>query len=151
MRHDHESAMMERYRSDRIQRLVVFVLTVSLMSCSISYQLGKPGGSPQTISLIRLIADGSKYDGKEVWVVGVLRAEHEGSSLYLSTEHSEHGFWEYALSLSFDFDALGADLAKLEELNGRYVYVQGIFRTQSDPEIWRNGRIERVVQIRSID
>ena len=118
-----------------------------VVSCETTARLGTMGGDPETVPLLRLIVDGATYDGREVWVSGVLRVEYEGDSLYLTREHFEMRIRENSVWVSF-YEGLDAEAADLARLNGRYVYVQGTFSaTEHGHGVRRNGSIQRVTQI----
>lgn len=122
------------------------------MACQIPYQFGQPQGAPETVPLLRLIAQPGSYDGHEVWVAGIVRVEHESNALYIGREHFERRLWEYAVQLSFDRKALGVSSDELTRLNGRYAYIQGVFRaSEQEHSIPGNGTIEEIVQIRTVD
>jgi hypothetical protein len=50
---------------------------------TIAVTIGQSQTEPLHVSLIQLIANPEKYDGKQVAVVGFLRLEFEGNALYL--------------------------------------------------------------------
>ena len=133
-------------------RAYALILSVIAIACQVPYEFGRPQGAPETVPLLRLISDPESHDGQEVWVVGVMRVEHEGNAIYIGREHFEHRLWEYSVWLSFDEEALGVSPEQLERLNGRYAYVSGIFNASEHGHgVRRNGSIEDVVQILSVD
>ena len=77
---------------------------------------------PTDVTLIQLIANPDKFDGKLVRVIGFLRLDFEGTVLYLHREDYENdlrnGIWVDAT----------LDLWKQEKtLNSNYVLVEGVF------------------------
>ena len=91
-------------------------------------EFGEAGNGPhEAVPLATLIVDGERFDGKQVWVAGVLRVEFEGDSLYLTKEHYSHRVAANAIWLSFDQSRLGATRDELAKFNGRYVYLSGVF------------------------
>ncbi len=53
---------------------------------------------PENVSLIKLIANPEKYDGKRIQVIGYLNLQFEGNAIYLHEEDykkhiSENSFW----------------------------------------------------------
>jgi len=78
---------------------------------------------PEKVTLVQLIADPQKFDGKLIRVIGFLRLEFEGDVLYLHREDYEHailgdGIWVDA----------GPEITKQKEtLNMHYVLLEGVF------------------------
>ena len=81
--------------------------------------------APQSVSMIQLIANPERFDGKRVKVVGFVHFELESSSaVYLHREDFEHGLL---------LNRLGADLrAEIAKghaaINDHYVLLEGTFR-----------------------
>jgi len=59
-------------------------------------------GQAPTASLIQLIANPEKFDGKTVVVEGVTNVEFEGSAIYLSKEHWKHLILSFGVWLDLD-------------------------------------------------
>jgi hypothetical protein len=53
-------------------------------------------------SLIELIANPTKFDGKRVRIIGFLRLEFEGNAIYLSKSDFEHGVTKNGLWVSIE-------------------------------------------------
>jgi len=75
------------------------------------------------VSLIRLIANPEKYDGKHIKVIGFLNLEFEGDAIYLHKEDyqasiSKNGLW---------VDISRGDFAKYNKCNKKYVILEGVF------------------------
>jgi hypothetical protein len=133
-------------------RILLSAIAASLVSCSIPYELGDAGGTtPRPVSLLRLISNPAAYDGQIVWVAGVIAAEYEASALYTTREHYRSRITEYSVSVSFSPSLLEKGGQQLEKLSGRYVLVQGVYRTAGEYSTQLNGRIEEIVQIRTVD
>lgn len=64
---------------DRMRRDIL----LAVLSLTIAVTIGQSQTEPLHVSLIQLIANPEKYDGKQVAVVGFLRLEFEGNALYL--------------------------------------------------------------------
>jgi hypothetical protein len=80
---------------------------------------------PAPVSLIRLVATPDAFDGKLVRVIGFVRVEHEGTSIYLHREDyvkglSKNGLW---LAAS-DVAAPGSREAAVQN---RYALIEGRF------------------------
>lgn len=71
--------------------------------------------------LIALIADGSRFLGKQVTITGVLSVEFEDERLYLSREHYLHLITDN--SIRVDLPKLDDKLARC--LQGQYVNIYG--------------------------
>jgi hypothetical protein len=82
--------------------------------------------APTNVSLIELIANPDKFDGKPVLVTGFLRLEFEGDVLYLSEGDYLHqipknGVWvERSKEMIRD----------LEKLDSNYVVIAGVFNAR---------------------
>lgn len=79
----------------------------------------------QDVSVIELIANPSRYDGKQVQLIGFLRLEFEGNALYLHQEDFEHAISRNAIWIDRPTDL--SDKQTLE-INNRYVICQGTFK-----------------------
>ncbi len=98
---------------------------------------------PQLVSLLQLICNPEKYDGKLISVVGFLHLERGGDLLYHSEEDYKHGIAENAVWIErtdqMSGDNSGVDL--------KYVRIVGVFRPHRT--LWRAagtiGEIRRIV------
>ena len=76
-----------------------------------------------TVSIIQLIANPEKYDGKVVRFEGATNIEFEGNGIYLSKEHRKAHVQSFAIWMD-----LTAEQAKGRKwLNGNYCIVEGTF------------------------
>jgi hypothetical protein len=80
--------------------------------------------SDSPVSLIQLIANPEKYDGKLVQVVGFLRLEHEGDALYLHEDDYMHELYGNAIGIGVTKEWKWPK----DDVNMRYVMVVGTFR-----------------------
>ena len=101
--------------------IVLLVFFVPIPTVTQSSQT--PSKWPETVSMLQLIANPEKYDGKTVGVVGFLRLEFEGNELYLHKEDydqriTKNGIW-VDLSSKVKEDA--------DKLDMHYVLVFGRF------------------------
>jgi hypothetical protein len=82
------------------------------------------GPRPQKATpILNLLATPERYNNKRVRVLGVLSAEFEDQNLYLNSEYYKAVAAEYAILLQLP---RGSESAS-RELNGKYVYLDGIF------------------------
>ena len=81
---------------------------------------------PIFVSMIQLIATPKSFDGKRVIVTGVPRIEFEGTCLFLHKEDYDVGLAPNAIWLAVPRDKYIAWKA----LEGKYVYVHGIFSAE---------------------
>lgn len=96
-------------------------ITISLLLLAGVTSYAQPGPSP--VTLLRLLANPEKYDGKEVQVIGYLHLEFEGNGLYLHKEDYDHSILDNMIWV----DAT-ADMQKaIKEINDNYVIIRGVF------------------------
>jgi hypothetical protein len=79
---------------------------------------------PINVSIVQLIANGQKYDGKLVRVIGFLRLEFEGNALYLHREDYETSIMKNGIWV----DVYSETTKQSKTLNMHYVLLEGIFR-----------------------
>jgi hypothetical protein len=95
----------------------VFVIFITLFAVPIKAE------EPVDVTLVQLIANPEKFDGKLVRVIGFLRLEFEGNVLYLHREDYENailgdGIW---------VDVTPEITKQSKTLNMHYVLLVGIF------------------------
>ena len=78
---------------------------------------------PDDVTLVRLIANPEKFDGKLIRVIGFLRLEFEGNVLYLHREDYDHAI----LGNGIWVDVTPEMMKQNESLNLSYVLLEGIF------------------------
>jgi len=76
------------------------------------------------VSMVQLITNPKKFDGKFVRVIGFLRLEFEGNELYLHREDYENGITGNGISVNANPEIM----KQSEALNMRYVLLEGTFR-----------------------
>jgi hypothetical protein len=80
--------------------LLVIGLAVAVPALLIpAWRLSAQRG-PSAVSLIQLIANPDKYQGKPVQVFGFMRLEHEGTAIYLHREDYENSLYKNGLWLT---------------------------------------------------
>lgn len=96
---------------------------------------------PLRLSLVQLITNPERYDGKLVSVVGYLSFGSEGDGLYLHKEDYDNGINADGLTV----DRTKQMLKDREKLYDNYVLIVGMFRRQALPAIYvSTGRITDV-------
>lgn len=121
----HWSCCIEGRRSMNIRSLFLCFILLSVVGTSPTSSEGQHiAGSIQNISMIQLIANPEKFDGKTVSVVGFLGIEPENERLYLTEEDHQR---------IFAHNGLWVDLPSLtgkeqEELDRHYVQIVGTFK-----------------------
>jgi hypothetical protein len=93
---------------------------------------------PIDVSMVQLIANAQKYDGKLIRVIGFLRLEFEGNELYLHHEDYENvifinGIW---------VDVYSETMKQSKDLNMHYVLLEGIFSSNGLGEF--SGKIGKI-------
>jgi hypothetical protein len=78
------------------------------------------------VSIVKLIANPEKFDGKFISVIGFLRLETEGNALYLSHEDYQHGMSANALHV-VRTEQIARDSEKLDM---NYVHIEGVFNAK---------------------
>lgn len=81
------------------------------------------GEEPVDVTMVQLIANSEKFDGRLVRVIGFLRLEFEGNVLYLHREDYENailgdGVW---------VDTTAEVMKQSKTLNMQYVLIEGTF------------------------
>ena len=115
-------------------RLVLTFLVASFwLGCSLSstaqlkgyFPKPEPDDAAQDVSLIQLIAQPEKFDGKRVRFIGFLRLEFEGNAVFLHRED-----FERAISRNGVWVNVPSDMTKQQrdEVNMHYVICVGVFR-----------------------
>ena len=100
---------------------------VVLASCQASEPLPRVYGSgPIEVSLVHLLADPGRYDGREVVVVGFCRLEFDGNALYLHREDFEQSIVKNAVWLDLDSPIPQT----YRDLSDKYVIVEATFNAR---------------------
>ena len=84
------------------------------------------------VSIIQLIANPEKYDGKRIKVAGYVNLEFEGTALYLGREDFEHGLLKNALWLEMKSDRGGTFHKEFVSMIGTFdMKIKGHFGSYS--------------------
>jgi hypothetical protein len=101
----------------------------------------------KSVSLMQLIVNPEKYHGELVRVIGVSRIEFEGDSVWFTKEHYKHNAYMNSLWIEPDYDALGATRQQLEQLNGKYVLMEGVFNKDNHGHLGMySGALEKITR-----
>jgi hypothetical protein len=133
-------------------RIIVALATAGL-ACAASYNFGPAArGDVEKTSLVAILADPARFDGKRVWVSGVVNFEFEGDGLFLTRDHHRLWLTEYGVWLSPNLEALGATPKQLSHLNGRFVLLEGEVAAACHGHLGAyEACIGDVTQIRTVD
>jgi hypothetical protein len=82
---------------------------------------------PANVTLVQLIANPEKFDGKLVRVIGFLRLEFEGNVLYLHREDYDHAIFGNGIWV----DVTPEMTKHREVLQMHYVLLEGIFNSKN--------------------
>jgi hypothetical protein len=78
---------------------------------------------PLDVSMIQLLANPEKFDGKHIRIIGFLRIEFEGNALYFHREDYQIGLLKNAIWV----DVTPEMEKQSSKLNMQYVLLEGIF------------------------
>jgi hypothetical protein len=87
---------------------------------------GTASETPQTRSIIEVVANPDKFDGKLISVIGYLRIEFEGDALYLHEEDYLHGLVINSLWIELP-DKVDNVVEQLQSLSSNYIFITGEF------------------------
>ncbi|GAA4317695.1 hypothetical protein [Flaviaesturariibacter amylovorans] len=98
------------------------------------------------VSLVQLIANPEKYDGKKIQVIGFLQVQFEGNAVYLHEEDYRHGISSNGFWVSFS-DKLRRH-RKVGQYSNRYVILIGTFRADRRGHMGLfSGTLENIVRL----
>lgn len=101
---------------------------------------------PDYVSIIELVVNGAKYDGKEVFVRGFLTVKFESTGLYLTRECAENGLTKNGLWVRFSSTL--ENQTNILKFNKKYVSLKGTFnaKNRGHMELW-SGTIDEISKI----
>jgi hypothetical protein len=76
------------------------------------------------VSIIQLISNPEKFDGRYVRIIGFVRLEFEGDAIYLHHDDYKYGIYSNGLWLNITKGCCGKDLKSADR---KYVLVEGTF------------------------
>jgi protein associated with RNAse G/E len=101
-------------------------------------------GSAETVSIIQLIANPEKFDGKTIYIKGFLNLSFEGNALYLSDKDFDFKIFKNAIYLWLSNE----DSFNLrEQCNHKYVSIIGIFKVDKGHFGMFSGSIKNIKRI----
>lgn len=109
-------------------KIMLIVAIPFFFACEIRAQ------APDT-SIIELIANPDKFDGKVVRIIGVINIDFESNAIYLTKEH-----WANSVTTNGVWLTIDKNLAdKRKWGNGRYFLVEGVFHAEDKGHmgLWR--------------
>lgn len=100
--------------------VLLFLLLSLIAPSSLAAQGAK---MPTFVSMVQLLSNPERYDGKLVRVVGYVWIEPEGAAIYLHKEDKVNSLTKNAIQLSLPEGAV----KDKKQLSGYYVLVEGVF------------------------
>ncbi len=99
------------------------------------------------VSIIQLIANPEKFNGKYVRLIGFVRLEFEGDAIYLHKEDYERGLTKNGLWLEITGDCCGDNTQGFDQ---KYCLVQGTFNAENRGHMdLFSGSIENIKRIKT--
>jgi len=100
----------------------------------------------QNVSLVKLIANPDKYDGKRIQVIGYLNLEFEGTAIYLHKEDYLKSIYENSIWVNFS-DKLTRKINP-KNWNKKYVLVIGTFSAKNTGHMGMfGGTLDNIVRL----
>lgn len=118
------------------------IVAALMMAAAMAAQAAPAARPPQDVSLIELIANPARFDGKQIRVTGYLVREFEGDAIYLHRDDYDHGIQRNGLWVTF-----AKDSPELRCKTLRYASVEGKFvaRERGHLGLW-SGSIDRIAR-----
>ncbi len=110
-----------------MKRHMIMLFLGSVLFAGLCIACSTENHNLKTVSLMQLIVNPEEYHGKLVRVIGVSRIEFEGDSIWFTKEHYKYNVYMNSLWIEPDYNALGTTRQQLEQFNGKYVLVEGVF------------------------
>jgi len=100
----------------------------------------------ENVSLVKLIANPEKYDGKRIQVIGYLHLEFEGNAIYLHEEDFKHAISEN--SFWVDFSDKLTKKQDPKKFNDKYVIIIGTFKANDKGHMGMfGGTLDNIVRL----
>lgn len=96
-------------------------------------------------SLVELIVQPERFDGKRIVTQGIAVIEFEGNAVYLSSESADHGAAMNGIRLRLKNDKA------LEHLNMKWIFVSGTFHMRRFENEQFKGTIDNITHIYALD
>ncbi|WP_183562594.1 hypothetical protein [Mucilaginibacter sp. SP1R1] len=98
------------------------------------------------VSLINLIANPDKYNGKKIRVIGYLHLEFEGNALYLHKEDYDHAMNKNSIWVSIG--PKHPEVSNLKQYSDHYVIMEGTYDSRMNGHMAMNsGSIKDVTRL----
>lgn len=108
------------------------LLCLSMALNAFAFDYGKRDVAAVDVSMVALLSNPVKYDGKVVRVVGVLLCEFEGSYVFLTRDHYSAHDVTSALAVPYKAKLLPIDTVTLAKENGAIIAVEGRFNKDGE-------------------
>lgn len=126
-----------------MHKILVALLGLFFLSASIGARFQQQQQRPLQVSVIQLVANPEKYDGKFVTVVGFLVMDSEGDGLYLHQEDHIHGIDANSVPL----DRTHEMTRNREKLDASYVLITGTYKKDARGlDYPQTGRLTEIVR-----
>ena len=137
-------------------QMVLTAVTAALLLTSCNIRMGSSNGPtplltkrvedsdrPGLISMVQLLGQPEKYNGRKVQVIGFVHFEFEGNAIYLSREDYKYGIVTNAFWLTL------SDSVQTKDVNDSYALVEGTFNPTMKGHfgVW-NGSIENITLLK---
>jgi len=130
-----------------MKQKVMMICIVSALLLGFSCASGTTSPEVESVSLMQLIVNPEQYHGKRVRVIGISILEFEGDSIWFTKEHYVHRIYKNSLWIVPDYVALQTTPQELEEFNGKYVLMEGIFNKNDHGHMGLNsGTLEKITR-----
>ncbi len=99
-------------------------------------------GGPVTVSILEIVINPGKFDGKKVIVHGYFLRGHRTTSIFLTQECGEHDLAENAIIVGTDNTVYPKGISRSEEFSGKYVELVGRFTAYKPDTVVYEGYLE---------
>ncbi|MBB6109606.1 hypothetical protein SAMN05421821_10522 [Mucilaginibacter lappiensis] len=98
------------------------------------------------VSLVNLIANPDKYNGKKIRVIGYLHLEFEGNGLYLHKDDYDHAISKNSIWVSIG--PKHPEVSNLKQYSDHYVIMEGTYNSEMTGHMGMNsGSIENITRL----
>lgn len=116
-------SMRNASRSASSTFFVRVLICIALLICQCKSLVAQSVDGPISISMIALLANPDKYNGKLVRIVGYVNIEYEGTAVYFHKEDKLFSIRKNAIALHLRKE----DGNNTKNINGNYVLIEGVF------------------------
>jgi hypothetical protein len=122
------------------------LLPICLLGCGRGVQVAD---EPSHVSIVQLLANPDRYDGKKIQVDGFLCVQFENQAIYLSGEDAEFGMTSNGFWVAFNGTAILRDEAAAHDR--KHVFIEGRFNKNERGHLglWQGAveGVDRVVEL----